>query len=111
MTPWQPTVLSFIDQVGQFSDSIASHPSYAPWTAKNTLVGVWMGVNDVGNSYYNEGVDELLGKIMDKYFEQLQTIYDAGARNFVLLTVPRKSLPPFPPRLPPVTEQTKDARE
>ncbi len=26
---------------------------------------------------------------MDRYFEQLQVVYDSGARNFVLLTVPR----------------------
>ena len=88
--PYAPDVLSFIDQVVQFNGSIASHPSYAPWTADNTLVGVWIGVNDVGNSYWMEDLDTLDGKIMDKYFEQLQIIYDAGARNFALLTVPRK---------------------
>jgi phospholipase/lecithinase/hemolysin len=32
---------------------------------------------------------------MDRYFQQLQILYDAGARNFVLLSVPRK-FPPFP---------------
>lgn len=29
--------------------------------------------------------------IMVVYFEQLQILYDAGARNFVLLGVPRRS--------------------
>ncbi|EAW11688.1 fungal cellulose binding domain protein [Aspergillus clavatus NRRL 1] len=48
--PYAPTVRSFIDQVAEFSSSIATKPSYAPWTAENSLVGVWMGVNDVGNT-------------------------------------------------------------
>jgi hypothetical protein len=89
VTPYAPTVLSFVDQVAQFTGSIASHPSYAPWTAANTLVGVWIGVNDVGNSYWRADETALLGKIMDRYFQQLQMVYDAGARNFVLLSVPR----------------------
>ncbi|KAK3317213.1 carbohydrate esterase family 16 protein [Cercophora scortea] len=88
VTPYASTVLSFIDQVTQFSGSIASHPSYAPWTADNTLVGVWMGVNDVGNAWWQTDLAALLDKIMDSYFGQLQIIYNAGARNFVLLTVP-----------------------
>ncbi|GAB1318081.1 hormone-sensitive lipase HSL [Madurella fahalii] len=86
--PWQPTVLSFIDQVEQFSESIASKPEYAPWTAENSLFGVWMGVNDVGNTWWRPEYDELLEQIMDSYFGQLQVLYDAGARMFVLLTVP-----------------------
>jgi hypothetical protein len=90
VTPYEPTVLSFVDQVKEFNSSIASHPSYAPWTAANTLVGVWIGVNDVGNSYWFSNETVLLGQIMDRYFQQLQIVYNAGARNFVLLSVPRK---------------------
>jgi len=88
VAPWQPTVLSLVDQVAQFSGSIASHPSYAPWTADNTLVGIWMGVNDVGNSWWKSDYADIVEQIMDTYFGQLQIIYNAGARNFVLLTVP-----------------------
>ncbi|KAL2266804.1 hypothetical protein VTJ83DRAFT_6156 [Remersonia thermophila] len=85
--PYRPEVLSFIDQVAQFSGSIASKPAYAPW-GDNALFGVWMGVNDVGNSWWKEDYDQILERIMDSYFSQLQVLYDAGARNFVLLTVP-----------------------
>lgn len=98
MAPYEPTVLSFIDQVTEFSDSIASHPSTTPWTSDNTLFGVWMGVNDVGNTYYESNVTDILDAVMVKYFEQLQILYDAGGRNFVLLSVPREfglsNLPP-----------------
>lgn len=108
VAPWQPTVLSLIDQVAQFSGSIADKPDYAPWTADDALFGVWMGVNDVGNSWWLEEYDALVQSIMDSYFGQLQILYDAGARNFVLLSVPRKFndippplflSPPFPQRL------------
>ncbi|KAK0630371.1 hypothetical protein B0T17DRAFT_653825 [Bombardia bombarda] len=88
VTPYAPTVLSFVDQVAQFSRSIASHPSYAPWTGADTLVAVWMGVNDVGNSWWLDTYAGLLEKIMDSYFGQLQVVYEAGGRNFVLLGVP-----------------------
>ncbi|KAK3312829.1 carbohydrate esterase family 16 protein [Apodospora peruviana] len=88
VTPWQPTVLSFIDQVAQFSGSIASHPSYAPWTSANSLFAVWMGVNDVGNSWWEADYATKVERIMDTYFGQLQVLYDAGARNFLLLSVP-----------------------
>jgi phospholipase/lecithinase/hemolysin len=87
--PWQSTVLSFIDQVAQFSGSIAKKPSYAPW-GDNALFGVWMGVNDVGNTWWMSDYDEIVERIMDTYFGQLQVLYNAGARNFMLLTVPRK---------------------
>ncbi|KAL1866429.1 hypothetical protein VTK73DRAFT_4734 [Phialemonium thermophilum] len=88
--PFQPTVLSFVDQVAQFNGSLGTspRPSYAPWTADNALFGVWIGVNDVGNTYYLQNYSDLLDKIMDQYFAQLQHLYDAGARNFAILSVP-----------------------
>lgn len=79
-----------IDQVKQFSGSVASKPSYASWTADNSLFAVWMGVNDVGNSYYKSNETELLGMIMEDYFEQVEIMFTAGARNFAFLNVPRK---------------------
>lgn len=96
VTPWREDVLSLIDQVAQFSTSIASKPAYAPWTAETALFGVWIGVNDVGNSWWKEEYDALVESIMDSYFGRLQVLYDAGARSFVLLSVPRKFVLLFP---------------
>lgn len=50
-----------------------------------------MGVNDVGNTFWLADVETNLGKSVERYFEQMQILYDAGARQFVVLTVPRKS--------------------
>ena len=90
VTPYASTVLSLIDQVAQFSGSIGKKPSYAPW-GDNALFAVWIGVNDVGNSWWLSNYDDVVKQIMTSYFGQLQVLYDAGARNFALLTVPRKS--------------------
>jgi hypothetical protein len=50
-----------------------------------------MGVNDIGNSYYNIASWPALGNsILDVYFNNLKEIYDVGGRHFVLLNVPRK---------------------
>ncbi|ETS76236.1 hypothetical protein PFICI_11623 [Pestalotiopsis fici W106-1] len=88
VTPYADTVLSFVDQVGEFSTSLASKPDWAPWTSDNTLVGVWMGVNDVGNTFWLSNMSDVIDAVTTRYFELLQVTYDAGARNFVLLSVP-----------------------
>jgi hypothetical protein len=90
--PYESTVLCFDNQTAEFEGSIASHPSTTPWTSEDTLVGVWLGVNDVGNSYYlaNSTLETLYPEIMSTYFGLLQEIYTAGARNFAILNVPRE---------------------
>lgn len=90
VTPYASTVLSFVDQVDEFSTSLAAKPDWAPWTSDNTLVGVWIGVNDVGNTFWLSNMTEVLDAVTTRYFELLQVTYDAGARNFVLLSVPRR---------------------
>lgn len=90
VAPYADTVLSFVDQIGEFSQSLASKPDWAPWTSDNALVGVWIGVNDIGNSFWLSNVTDVLDAVTTRYFELLQVTYDAGVRNFVLLTAPRK---------------------
>lgn len=48
---------------------------------------VWMGINDVGNSYW-DGFVTPFDNILDVYFAQLQILYDAGIRYFTLFTIP-----------------------
>mgnify|MGYP004716658255 CR=1 FL=1 len=97
--PYADTVLSMVDQVNQFSNSIGKKPDYAPWTAANTIAGVWIGVNDVGNSYYLSDADAVVDKAVARYFELLQVLYKAGLRKFVLLSVPRRFPEPLHHRL------------
>jgi phospholipase/lecithinase/hemolysin len=86
--PYTSTVQSFVDQVTIFSDNLAAKPSYAPWTSSNTLFAVWIGVNDVGNAWYASNWATLAPQIVARYFSQVQILYNAGARNFVFLSVP-----------------------
>ncbi|KAH6892377.1 hypothetical protein B0T10DRAFT_605130 [Thelonectria olida] len=95
VAPYTNTVLSMIDQVDIFLDSVGKRPDYAPWTASNALVGVWMGVNDVGNSYYQANATGILDSAVSRYFELLQALCDTGLRKFVLLSVPPTNLTPL----------------
>ncbi|PPQ99095.1 hypothetical protein CVT24_009362 [Panaeolus cyanescens] len=69
--PFQPTVLSVVDQVTQFKQFLASKPPGARWSSNNTLFAFWIGINDVGQS-----------------FGWLDQLHDEGARSFAFLTVP-----------------------
>ena len=51
VTPYQPTVLSLTDQVNEFLSTVANKPASTPWTSSNALFSIWIGINDVGNSY------------------------------------------------------------
>lgn len=81
-----------IAQVAAFETNLVPAPADAPWTADNLLVAVWIGVNDVGECFWElaEYSTCPIDDIMTKYFSLLQTLYDDGVRNFVLNTVPRK---------------------
>ncbi|KAI3609031.1 carbohydrate esterase family 16 protein, partial [Moniliophthora roreri] len=86
--PYEPTVRSLTDQVNIFLDSIGKKPANAPWTSKNALFSIWIGINDIGNSYYLSG----------------DRGADAGARNLLFLNVPPIQ------RSPLMLAQSKDAQ-
>ena len=49
-------MLSLTDQVNEFlNSSVASRPATVPWTSSNSLFSFWIGINDIGNSYYESG--------------------------------------------------------
>ncbi|KAH8683699.1 hypothetical protein BGZ61DRAFT_357815 [Ilyonectria robusta] len=95
VVPYIDTVVCMDDQVKIFLDFIDKQPKNVPWTKSNALVGVWIGVNDVGNSYYRENSTDILKKDVARYFELLQQLYDAGLRKFALLSVPPTNLTPL----------------
>lgn len=68
-------------------------PNYANasfWEPESTVFGIWIGINDVGNSFW--GGEAETGPLYEQIFEVLGglvgDLYEAGARNFVLLNVP-----------------------
>ncbi|ESK90562.1 carbohydrate esterase family 16 protein [Moniliophthora roreri MCA 2997] len=121
--PYEPTVRSLTDQVNIFLDSVGKKPANAPWTSKNALFSIWIGINDIGNSYYLSGdrgafSDTLLnaefalvqklvivGTSTFELFTCLSKRFsDAGARNLLFLNVPPIQ------RSPLMLAQSKDAQ-
>lgn len=87
--PWMPTVLSLKDQVESlFLPILGPKPSFAPWKSSDSLFTFWIGINDIGNSYWNQDFDNFHNKLMDEYFRIVEELYTSGARNFVFLNVP-----------------------
>ncbi|KAJ3482364.1 hypothetical protein NLI96_g7024 [Meripilus lineatus] len=72
VTPYEPTVLSMTDQVNQFLTTVANKPASTPWTSSNALFSFFIGINDIGNSYYQSGSRDA----------------NVGARNFLFINVP-----------------------
>lgn len=88
VTPYAPQVLSLCDQVEKlFVPTYAFSPS---WSGADTLVGIFMGINDVGNSWWlGDAAGTLLNnKIFAVYDGLVEELYNSGARNFVFLDVP-----------------------
>ncbi|KAL7273109.1 hypothetical protein RUND412_004054 [Rhizina undulata] len=87
VAPYLSTVLSLVDQVDIFLDGITS--GLVPNWGDSGLFAFWIGINDIGNTYY-ESVDQdtLHDEMMDSYFEKVQELYDVGAREFLFMTVP-----------------------
>jgi phospholipase/lecithinase/hemolysin len=96
IAPGGTSIPDLRQQVALFSNRIASKPASAPWESHNTLAGIWMGINDLGGIYAQSNLDELLSKIMTSYFGQLEILYKAGIRKFMLLAVPREFIPTRP---------------
>jgi hypothetical protein len=95
VSPWNTSIPSLIDQVKLFSKSIAAKSLSAPWDSCNTLGGIWMGINDLGGSYARGDLDTLLLRIMNSYFGQLQTLYNAGSLSLVSLLLHTVPFYPF----------------
>lgn len=87
--PYLPTVLSLKDQVQQeYLPKYSSHPRAFKWTKANTLFASFLGINDVGNAYGNANASDVLTQDMAVYAEQMDVLYQSGARNFLFLNVP-----------------------
>jgi len=85
-----PLVLSVVNQVSQFQEFLAPRPAGAEWNSSNSLFAIWIGINDVGNSFPWTNITEpvFYAELMARLTSQVEILYDSGARSFVFLTVP-----------------------
>ncbi|EJU00788.1 hypothetical protein DACRYDRAFT_108846 [Dacryopinax primogenitus] len=92
VTPYLPTVQSFVEQVSLWDQYFSPPPSVVPWTSNNTLFTVFIGINDVGNAWQTNNLNQsqpvFFSLLMDRYFQQVNNLYERGARNFLFLNVP-----------------------
>lgn len=98
VAPYEPTVLSMVQQVeDEYVPNYSGSPAIAPWVSNDTLFAVFIGINDVTNSYY-EGVPAtttINTQVFQVYSSLVQTMYDSGARNFLFLNVPPEEKSPL----------------
>lgn len=91
VTPYDPSVKSLKDQVqSEFIPGYTGSAPKAAWTGDDSIFAIWIGINDIGNSYYNgaDATDALNAQIFDVLSGLVGQIYDAGGRNYVLINVP-----------------------
>lgn len=87
VAPYLPTVLSVAQQV---EDEFFPVYGSSSWKADDTIFGVFIGINDVGNSYgRGAAATKILNKEIFAVYEGLmEMLYNIGARNFLFLNVP-----------------------
>lgn len=96
VVPYAPTVISMKQQVqDQYLPTYGSHPSSAPWTASDSLFAFFIGINDVGNSWWLANATAIQDQIFAVYDGLLEQVYETGARNFLFLSVPPVNLAPL----------------
>ncbi|KAI1118323.1 carbohydrate esterase family 16 protein [Nemania sp. NC0429] len=91
VTPYEPTVKSLRDQVeSEFIPGYTGSARKATWTGKESVFAIWIGINDIGNSYWQgaDGTAALNAKIFAVISSLVDKIYAAGGRNFVFINVP-----------------------
>ncbi|KAF9043964.1 hypothetical protein BJ165DRAFT_1478774 [Panaeolus papilionaceus] len=87
--PYAPTVLTLKAQVELFLSGAGRRPRETDWGISNSLFSIWIGINDLGNSYYMGGDrDAFSDQLLDAQFALVQQLYDAGARCFLFANVP-----------------------
>jgi phospholipase/lecithinase/hemolysin len=88
VAPYLPTVLFVKQQVqNEYLTIYASHSSPVPWTSDDTLFTIFIGINDIGNSYASQN-GALLPTIFTELSSLVDQLYTSGARNFLFLNVP-----------------------
>lgn len=95
VAPYMPTVLSLKNQVQDlYLPTYGSAPSFAPWKASDSLFAFFIGINDVGNSWWLNNAT-LYDLIFAQYDGLLEQVYTTGGRNFLFLAVPPVNLAPL----------------
>jgi len=95
LAPYEPSVHSLKQQISTdfvngYTGVSPGAPSAPDWTAANSIFAIWIGINDVQQTYNrtDDARAAMNTKIFNVYTAQVNRLYDAGARNFVFINVP-----------------------
>ncbi|KAJ5724630.1 hypothetical protein N7493_006358 [Penicillium malachiteum] len=76
-------------------DQIAQYATYGHGTlskflsAEETLVAIWIGINDVGDSAnYDVNFPTFYANLTKTLFESAETLYDLGYRSYLIMNLP-----------------------
>lgn len=95
IAPYAPTVLSLKNQVEDlYLPTYGSHPASAPWKAQDSLFAFFIGINDVGMSWWLNNAT-LYDLVFAEYDSLLEKVYKTGGRNFLFLNTPPVNLAPL----------------
>jgi len=85
-----PTVLSLKQQVQTEFLPLYGTDELATWNPSTSLFALFIGINDVGNSYSAtaNGNTTIYDAILSEYASLINQLYTSGARNFLFINVP-----------------------
>ncbi|KAK6358259.1 hypothetical protein TWF730_007609 [Orbilia blumenaviensis] len=86
--PYASNVLSLTDQTNQFLTYYANKPASAPWSSSNTLFSVFIGINDIANSWWKPDWLTFIDTLMAAEFALVEKMYNAGGRQFLISNIP-----------------------
>jgi len=81
------TIVSVTDQISYFRDKYWAGDPRA-WQGDNTLTAIWVGINDAHRSYQRPDAEDLMRRVVDRYFELVTTLTLMGLKNILILGVP-----------------------
>ena len=92
---------SFVNQTATFLQSVGSPLSSVDWAQQQHILVIGFGGNDLTGIALNRTSTDveqsLVEELVEGYFGLLGDLYNAGARRYLLLSVPRESwCNPFP---------------
>ncbi|KAL9085800.1 MAG: hypothetical protein Q9165_007432 [Trypethelium subeluteriae] len=91
VAPFLPFIPSMKQQIED--RYLPIYGSSTKWNASSTLFAIWIGINDVGNSFANKN-PTLNPEIFKVYSNLVDQLYVSGARRFLFLNVPPLDLTP-----------------
>ncbi|PLB54019.1 hypothetical protein P170DRAFT_344701, partial [Aspergillus steynii IBT 23096] len=96
------------DLVHQMLEFDTHYCSSTFWSPDTSMFAIWIGINDIDFSYLDNDPYSKFPSILESYFSMLLTLYDCGARHFMLINVPPTTRAPEMLDLDPLIRQKHD---